>query len=688
MSELCDAVARLDVEQVKQLLALGHDPNGVRRLWWDDENDDELQPSRPLKMVVFRLSDCTHTEIENDALAQIARALLDAGADPHNALQLAEARYGDCSDSPWEAMQMVVKAAAATSAASKGSPAAAEASEGELTASTTGAKTIDSLYPDSFTVMSYNVLIPNSKDGWWIYKMYRCDTPHEDTEWPARQKLLQKQLLDSGADIICLQEMAGWSIDEDWEFLKEAGYDCAVYKKDRMRPGTFWRRDRFELWSTEKASVVHTDRMVVTLLKPRWPEFADRLNGLTTLEPNPASPEAAAGVNVPPLLAVVSGHLKAGFTSAKRRLQQMFKGLDALRKKLVIVQKGQKRPRKVGVMVCGDFNSGGRTAVRELLTKGEIHKEFREFDDGADEGPEAMDVTSKTKTHAFGNFRDCMLGPVVGQKSMNAEEELSLRYTMICRELLPLMLKKDHRTLTPRLLAALNAMFDSVSSDGKNLTKEEEEKWLLCINKRLDRGAEMRAAGEKRTACNSAEGGSPAGELWRKDFIDIYTDVVNSGGFAGMDYDVRVMLNLPGGLKEFDFHGDEGTAAHLASAAATALPAAQLTTQAQGAGAAEGTASGGGAAAPAAVVGDSMFTRKLQRISSCAKLQAKADGQGHVFCVRYDYMYAENDTLDVVARKPAVDATRMARLLQAEETLPNSNHPSDHLPIQASLRFK
>ena len=293
-------------------------------------------------------------------------------------------------------------------------------------------------------------------------------------------------------------------------------------------------------------------------------------------------------------------------------------------------------------------------------------------------------------------------------------------------------------------------MFDSVSSDGKNLTKEEEEKWLLCINsmlplfcflcffssagyswkperlfclvlppERLDRGAEMRAAGEKRTACNSAEGGSPAGELWRKDFIDIYTDVVgrhwreicfssggndviarsdahcpcllvkvNSGGFAGMDYDVRVMLNLPGGLKEFDFHGDEGTAAHLASAAATALPAAQLTTQAQGAGAAEGTASGGGAAAPAAVVGDSMFTRKLQRISSCAKLQAKADGQGHVFCVRYDYMYAENDTLDVVARKPAVDATRMARLLQAEETLPNSNHPSDHLPIQASLRFK
>lgn len=66
-------------------------------------------------------------------------------------------------------------------------------------------------------------------------------------------------------------------------------------------------------------------------------------------------------------------------------MNKMFKGLDALRKKLVIVRKGDKRPRKVGVMVCGDFNSGGRTAVRELLTKGEIHKEFREFDDGADE---------------------------------------------------------------------------------------------------------------------------------------------------------------------------------------------------------------------------------------------------------------------------------------------------------------
>jgi len=230
MSALCEAVGKIDVEEVKKLLAAGHDPNGVRRLWNDAEDDDEGQPSRPLKMVVFRLSDALLEEDAFVKFAEIARLLLAAGADPAPARKLAELRYGDCSDSQWEALRIIMDAPDRAA-----EPAATVSVEGDVETTSDQAAAAADLYPDSFSIMSYNVLIPNSVDGWWIYKMYGSDTPLEDTKWEARAKLLHTQLLEAGTDILCLQEMAGESIDQDWEFLKEAGYDCAVYRKDRMR---------------------------------------------------------------------------------------------------------------------------------------------------------------------------------------------------------------------------------------------------------------------------------------------------------------------------------------------------------------------------------------------------------------------------------------------------------------------
>ena len=130
-----------------------------------------------------------------------------------------------------------------------------------------------------------------------------------------------------------------------------------------------------------------------------------------------------------------------------------------------------------------------------------------------------------------------------------------------------------------------------------------------------------------------------------------------------MDYDVRVVLNLPGGLKEFESADPEGSPAAAAAAAAVVGVAA--------------------ASLPKARRGS-----RIQRVSSCARLQARADGAGHVFCARYDYLYAQARAFDVVARAPAVDADRMEHLLCARETLPNGRHPSDHLPVRASLRFR
>jgi hypothetical protein len=100
----------------------------------------------------------------------------------------------------------------------------------------------------SVSVLSYNVLIPNSGDGWWCYKYYGAHTPHEATCWAARSALLREQLLLANADIVMLQETAPESFASDWAFLTEEGeYDCTMHCKGRMRPATFWKRSKFAL---------------------------------------------------------------------------------------------------------------------------------------------------------------------------------------------------------------------------------------------------------------------------------------------------------------------------------------------------------------------------------------------------------------------------------------------------------
>eukprot|EP00440_Ansanella_granifera_P039413 gb/GFBE01042760.1/.p1 GENE.gb/GFBE01042760.1/~~gb/GFBE01042760.1/.p1 ORF type:complete len:201 (+),score=24.83 gb/GFBE01042760.1/:1-603(+) len=88
--ELCAAVSELNLQLVRTLLEAGHDANAVR----PPGGEDQCQPDRPLKMVVFRLSDAMLSEDDHKTLADIARLLLRHGADPVPAQELAEMRYG------------------------------------------------------------------------------------------------------------------------------------------------------------------------------------------------------------------------------------------------------------------------------------------------------------------------------------------------------------------------------------------------------------------------------------------------------------------------------------------------------------------------------------------------------------------------------------------------------------------
>ena len=55
----------------------------------------------------------------------------------------------------------------------------------------------------SISILSHNVLLPNSVDGWWVYKMYssRHKLPSSSAaSWAARSQVLAKQIANTNAD--------------------------------------------------------------------------------------------------------------------------------------------------------------------------------------------------------------------------------------------------------------------------------------------------------------------------------------------------------------------------------------------------------------------------------------------------------------------------------------------------------
>ncbi len=101
--ELMDAVSSFNVEAVKDCLEHGADPNYYVEV--DEAYESKNQPTTPLRMVMFRISDNMLEDEDLRKFAEIAQLLLDYGADPKPAMQIAESRYGkyntDSEQSPF-----------------------------------------------------------------------------------------------------------------------------------------------------------------------------------------------------------------------------------------------------------------------------------------------------------------------------------------------------------------------------------------------------------------------------------------------------------------------------------------------------------------------------------------------------------------------------------------------------------
>ncbi|KAI8995796.1 hypothetical protein BC832DRAFT_595936 [Gaertneriomyces semiglobifer] len=109
---LREAVAETDVEAVERCLSRGYDPNMKQQLvefdeingrflpiWNADgsvyERNEQDQPTTPLKLVVFRLSDCTLKPEDFRRYKVITQVLLDTGGDRAEAVRYAKYRFGE-----------------------------------------------------------------------------------------------------------------------------------------------------------------------------------------------------------------------------------------------------------------------------------------------------------------------------------------------------------------------------------------------------------------------------------------------------------------------------------------------------------------------------------------------------------------------------------------------------------------
>eukprot|EP00903_Cladosiphon_okamuranus_P013552 g12623.t1 len=547
--------------------------------------------------------------------------------------------------------------------------------------------------PDGITVVSFNVLLPNGKDGWWMYKSYQPHVPEEHRAWPYRKALMRKYLLSKDADVVCVQEASAETFDSDFDFMKDAGYGCVLHSKFRFRSATFFKTSKLELMCEK-----HKDRVLVTGLRtlPKGPEdsatpptpppppqsdavAATGAAAVAQANPDRGGAGGSAGVSSSSengpiatptgtgrLFMVINCHLTGG-GAPERRMRQVLDGLDTARKeasKLISAEaaaaaaeggksKGSEKGgggaegregRKGGkggggaasapapgtsapVVVCGDFNSNGRTAVWELLTKGVVEASFRE------QGYPDTAITSKDKRHGFGPFADLYeeaYGAGEGSEGgsmLERGDPLAAHPppTFLVPLLHPHFIGEDGEGISSRLKAALSKAFYSfVARYGTNtantdteeatsgdrqkektfLPREGVEAWLVKINRALGRGSEFRAA-------EAIMEPGPEGGLTLEDFFSIYAMEVREGKFWGVAHDLHALgVELPGGIPW---------------------------------------------------VGP--------------------------YTARFDRVFYSKATLDAVgAMEPLCQEDR--ELVAGGDCLPNSWHPSDHLAVAGAFRFK
>lgn len=396
--------------------------------------------------------------------------------------------------------------------------------------------------PDALSVLSYNVLLPNSQDGWWNYKMYLPPLGPDQkafSTWQYRKSLLRERIGLIDADVVCLQEVSPLSFEEDFAFMTDdLGYDgVEIFRKGRFRPATFWKKDRVELANPAQ----HKDRTLLTTFRVVDDDDTENTED--------------------DYWHVLNCHLQAG-KQGGRRVRQMVEGVTTAFKtsknKL-----SEKDPENLKLIVCGDFNGGQECGAVEYLEKGVIGPDFLE---------DGEQVSSKEKV--------LPIPPMLDAISTNCIDRggVSPPATLVVPELISLMIDEgsvETAYIEPRfskeVLDSLNRIYStfatvpvsdasSEQSPQMQMGKADVERWLAIINLSVGRGTEFRNAAKLMGWVDQSLESEELDEKSKKekagrlpilipdrgiltfdDFVAVYLDELNQGKFWGIAWDLAAL---------------------------------------------------------------------------------------------------------------------------------------------------
>lgn len=383
----------------------------------------------------------------------------------------------------------------------------------------------------NLSIMSYNILLPNSIDGWWNYKMYNpplSDEMEHVGTWDYRSNLLKNKIETMNPDVICFQEVSPKSFDMDFAFMKDLGYDQnEMHRKGRFRPATFWKSSKLEL----VCDPLHKDRTLLTTFKIIQENDDNKNNNKEHW--HVLNVHLQAGNNGPRRVRQIDEAIKTVFKTAKNKLKES-------------------DPTNPILVVCGDFNGGHECGAVRYLEDGEITPEFME---------DNMPVTSRVKKMPLEKpLVDVFYGDQTisedeknEQKNNKDEEEYP---TMIVSELISQLVDpaspEENPQLSSSVIQSLEEIYDTKyathsSSETKLMNVENVEQWLIDINKQLNRGSEFRTAAKQMGWEAPPDEENPRyflpkdSYLTKEGFKNVYQDELRQGKFWGIAYDLAVM---------------------------------------------------------------------------------------------------------------------------------------------------
>ena len=372
--------------------------------------------------------------------------------------------------------------------------------------------------PNSLSVLSYNVLLPNSVDAWWTYKMYApplSEANRHVAAWSHRRDLLKNRIGLVNADVVCLQEVSPESFEEDFSFMAELGYDgCELFKKGRFRPATFWKESKCTLVTP----AAHKDRTLLTAFKLKYQEEDEQLGTWF----------------------VLNCHLQAGKEGRRRfrQIQEGTKAIISMANKLKVKDPAS----RVKAIICGDFNGGAECGAVRYLEDGFVDADFLE--DGEQVSSNRKDLLIKP------SLRDVM--SCAGHTPPP---------TMVVAELISQLVQDsgssyENPVLSDGVVDRLKRIYESKATllcgHEMCMSRQDVEAWLMDINGRVGRGDEFREAARQMGWKPPQEGMSAdeikeiislpsEGILTLEGFIAVYQRELTGGKFWSINHDLSIL---------------------------------------------------------------------------------------------------------------------------------------------------